>query len=139
MSFCSEHFPDDASVPDQTDLLRRIPPWHVVSDDNVGGWRPSSAAFEDDDDGDPMSVYLSTVILRESRQPESVLAGHEGYSLAAITAGLARANNQTVHPDPLPEESSHAVVCGEKRRPKNNSPRKRFARAAVWIVLNPPN
>lgn len=86
-----------------------------------------------------MSVYLSTVILGENRQLASVLAGHEGYSLASITAGLARAHDQTVHPDPLPEESSHAAVCGEKRKPKNNAPKKKFARAAAWVVLNPPD
>lgn len=138
MSFCSENFPDDPSILDDEVLFRRIPPLHHFFDENEQRYRPSSAAFEDDDDGDPMSVYLSTVILRENRQPESVLAGHEGYSLASITAGLARACDQTVHRDPLPEELSHAVVCGEKRKPKNTSPRKKFARAAAWVVLNAP-
>src|ERR1700674_870735 len=109
MSFCSENFPDDPTIKDDTSLLRRIPPWHRFFDQNENRWRPSSAAFEDDDEGDPMSVYLSTVLLRENREPSVVLAGHKGYSLASITAGLARRYSQTVHPDPLLEESSHAV------------------------------
>src|ERR1700733_6498926 len=126
MSFCSENFPDDASIVDETSLLRRIPPWHRFFDENENRWRPSSAAFEDDDDGDPMSVYILTVIIREGREPSTVLAGHENYSLASITAGLARINNQTVHPDSLPEESSHAVVCGNKGKDKKNAPKRRF-------------
>ena len=86
-----------------------------------------------------MSVYLLTVLLGENREPSSVLAGHEGYSLASITAGLARTHNQTVHPEPLPEESSHAAVCGDKgKSSKKSAPKKQFALAAEWTVLNPP-
>jgi hypothetical protein len=85
-----------------------------------------------------MSVYLSTVLTGEGREPSSVLASHDGYSLASITAVLARSYNQTVHPEPLPEESSHTLVCGEKRKGGNNAPKKQFARAANWVVLNPP-
>lgn len=138
MSFCSENFPDDPSIEDGASLFRRIPPCHCIFDKNENRWRPSSAAFEDSDDGDPMSVYLSIVLLRENREPSVVLAGHEGYSLASITAGLARMHNQTVHPDPLPEESSHAVVCGDKGKNKKSAPRKQFAKEAAWIVLDPP-
>jgi len=138
MSFCSENFPDDSSIADDTSLLRRIPPWHRFFDENENRWRPSSAAFEDDDDGDPMSVYLSSVLLQENRKPSTLLAGHDRYSLASITAGLARTSNQTVHPDALPEESSHAVVCGDKGKDKKNAPKRRFAKAASWVIFDPP-
>ncbi len=138
MSFCSDNFPDDPSIQNDTGLFRRIPPWHHVFDGNQNRWRPSSAAFQDDGDGDPMSVYLSSVLTAEQRDPSTVLAGHVGYSLASISAGLARSKDQTVHPDPLPEETSHAVVCGEKGTNRKNAPRKVFASQAVWIVLNPP-
>lgn len=137
MSFCSENFPDDPSIQGDTELFRRIPPKHYFFDENENRWRPSSAAFEDDADGDPMSVYLSTVMLRENRAPACVLAGHEGYSLASITAGFARAQNQTVHPKPLLDESSHAVVCGDKRKGKKKAPRRQFALKATWVVWNP--
>ena len=133
-SFCREHFPDDLSIQDETELMRRIPPWHFVRDDNLGTIRPSSAAFEDDDDNDPMSVYLATVLAAEQRDTNTVLAGHGGYALASITAGIARSKNQTVHPDPLPEETSHAVVCGDKRSGSNNSAKKVFARSAKWVI-----
>jgi len=136
-SFCLEHFPDDPSIADESELLRRIPPQHFFRDDNSGLVRPSSAAFEDDDDSDPMSVYLATVLAAERRQATSVLAGHEGYALASITAGLAREKNQTVHPDPLTEETSHAVVCGDKRSGNKKSAKKAFAMNAKWVVRPP--
>jgi hypothetical protein len=139
MSFCSDNYPDDASISNSTNLLRRIPVWHVYFDQNLGRWRPSSAAFEDDSDTDPMSVYLSSVLTIENRQPSSVLAGHEEYSLASITAGLARANNQTVHPDPVPEETAHAVVCGDKGKKSSSAPKRQFAKNAEWVVLKPPS
>jgi len=131
---CAENYPDDQAIPNDTQLFRRIPPCHCFFDENMHDYRPSSAAFDDDDDGDPMSVYLSTVLGAEGRQPASVLAGREEYSLASITAGLARQLKQTVHPQPVPEESSHTVVCGDKPQ----SRRKKFALGAIWVVLNPP-
>lgn len=137
MSFCSENFPDDPSIQNDTDLLRRIPPKHFFFDENEQRWRPSSAAFEDDDDGDPMSVCLSSVLLVEKRQASGVLAGHEGYALAAISAGLARVHGQTVHPKPLPEETSHAAVCGDKGKSKKSAPKKQFALQATWVVRPP--
>jgi hypothetical protein len=137
MTFCSENFPDDPSIVGGTDLLRRIPPQHFHFDYNLNRLRPSSAAFEDDGDGDPMSVCLSSVLAAETREPATVLAGHEGYALASITAALAREHQQTVHADPLPEESSHAVVCGDKESGKKNAPKRKFALAATWVIAPP--
>jgi hypothetical protein len=133
-TFCLEHFPDDPSIGNEAELLRRIPPTHFIRDDNLGRLRPTSAAFEDDDDGDPMSVYLTTVLAAEHREASSVLVGHAGYALASITAGLAREKNQTVHPDPVPEETSHAVVCGDKRSGGKKSAKKTFAQSARWVI-----
>src|SRR5260370_41973946 len=137
MTFCSENFPADPPIPNATELLRRIPPWHVHFDANENRLRPSWAAFEDDGDDDPMSAYLSSVLAAESREPSTVLAGHEGYALASITAALAREHLQTVHRDPLPEESSHAVVCGDKEAGKNNAPTSTVALAGIWVIAPP--
>lgn len=52
--------------------------------------RPSSAAFEDDDDGDPMSVYRRDIIDSEGGTVARVMAGHEGFALASLTAGQVR-------------------------------------------------
>jgi len=132
-SYCAEHYPDDPTVADGADLLRRIPPNHVIYDENLKQHRPSSQAFRDDRDGDPMSVYLSPVLVSENRELSAVLTGHQGFALAAVTAGLARSLSQTVHPDPIPEESSHAVVCGDKESGSRRVART-LAKAAVWVV-----
>lgn len=81
-----EEYGDDPTISDEAELWRRIPPWHVVSDQNSGQRRASSAAFDNDPDGSPMSVVLAA----ESGGPAAALAGHPEYALATITAGLAR-------------------------------------------------
>ena len=118
---------------DDVDVLRRIPPWHFHFDKNLNRWRPTSAAFQDDDDGDPMSVYRRDVIESEGGDARRVMTGHEDYALAALTAGQVRSKNQTVFPDPLPEESSHAEICG----PKPKSIMRWFARQAAWVIPPP--
>ena len=95
--------------------------------------RPSSAAFVDDRDGDPMSVYRRDVIDAEGGDVGRVLIGHEGYALAGITAGLVRSREQTVFSNPLPTESSHAKACG----PKPRRVTREFAKHAEWIVAPP--
>jgi hypothetical protein len=137
-SFCTQRYPDDPSISGSTELLRRIPPAQIIFDQNLQRHRPTSQAFRDDLDEDPMSVYLSSILAHEGRPPSAVLAGHDGFALASVTAQLARSLSQTVHPDPLPDETSHAVVCGNKESGGKNAPRKRFAEAAVWVVA-PPN
>lgn len=130
---CARNFPDDPTVADATALLRRIPPLHFFFDQKLGRTRPSSAAFEDDEDSDPMSVYRLDVIESEGASVERVMVGHAGFGLASLTAGQMRSKNQTVFPDPLPDESSHAKVCG----PKPRHVRRWFASQAVWVI--PPS
>ena len=83
---CNEQFPDGAEVLDASRLLRRVPPTWIIFDDNLGRWRPTSAAFEDDRDGDPMSVYRRDIIEAEGGSILRVLAGHDGYWLASLIA-----------------------------------------------------
>lgn len=130
---CAKDFPDDRTVSDGVALLRRIPPRHFYFDETLNRRRPSSAAFEDDSDGDPMSVYRGDVIESEAGDIRRVMIGHEGYALVALTAGQVRSKSQTVSPDPLPEESSHATVCG----PKTGATRRWFSRQARWVILPP--
>lgn len=130
---CAANFPDDPSVPANSALLRRVPPWHFVCDEASGRRRPSSAAFEDDDDGDPMSVYRRETIEAEGGDVSRVMTGHEGYALASLTAGAVRSRNQTIHPDPLADESSHTQVCG----PKPKSTCRWFAKNAEWVIAPP--
>lgn len=121
---------DDPTIPDEAQLWRRIPPWHFYYDETVGRQRPAKAAFSDDPDGSSMSVVLAA----ESAGPASVLAGHTGYALAAITAGLARACGQGIARDPRPDEPAHALIFGRK----TDSIMRRLARGSTWVVP-PPN
>ena len=130
---CAKSFPDCQSVGDEIALLRRIPPMHFYYDHKLRRLRPSSAAFEDDSDGDPMSVYRTDVIAAEQGTVERVMVGHESFGLVALTAGQFRSKQQTIFPDPLAEESSHTKVCG----PKTHSNRRWFAKEAKWKI-HPP-
>jgi hypothetical protein len=132
---CSLKFPNDPKVADDAALLRRIPPWHFYFDPKLGRKRPTSAAFEDDDDGDPMSVYRLGVIESEGGNTQRVMAGHPGFALASLTAGQVRSKLQTVFPHAQPEESSHAKVCG----PKTDAVRRWFAAQAEWVIDPPAN
>ncbi len=127
-------YEDDLTIPNDADLLRRIHPNWVVMDDNAGGWRPSSAAFENHRNGTPMSVYLGEVLVTAGREYEDVIAPFPGHSLAKFTADLARQNDQGIAREPSPEEPAHAVVFGDK--PKRV--RKALAKAAQWVRLIPP-
>lgn len=130
---CAKNFPNDPTIARSEALLRRVPPKHFYLDENLGRWRPSSAAFEDDDDGDPMSVYRQDVIESEGGSIRRVMPGHEGYALASLTAGQVRSKDQTVHPNPLLEESSHTQVCGDK--PKSTC--RWFAMQSEWAIPPP--
>jgi len=111
---CAERFPDDPSIPDQVQLLRRIPQKHLIHDANPERVRPTSAAFDDDDDLSPMSVCLANILAAEGRRPEAVLVGHPNFALAALTAGLVRAHRQTDLPPCFEAEFSAEIECSVK-------------------------
>lgn len=122
---------DDLTIRDTDDLWRRVPhtPRHIVWDGNRNCHRVSSAAFDDDADGEPMSVVLAA----EAGDPTGVLRGHPGYGVVAFEAGVARSRQQIVVRDPLPDQPTHGLVVGRK----TDSVRRAFARAARW-VRRPP-
>lgn len=123
---------DDPSVTDEAKLLRRIPPdWIVPDPKNPAGKRASSQAFDDDRDGKPMSVQLADVLTTHGISVTQVLAGHDGYALTAITAGLARTNGPGIIRTPRENDPAHAEVFGKKSK----SVRKKLADGAVWVIL----
>jgi hypothetical protein len=75
---CAKNFPDDPTIAHSEALLRRVPPKHFYLDENLGRLRPSSAAFEDDDDGEPMSVYRKGIVEAEGGTIGRIMHGHEG-------------------------------------------------------------
>ena len=124
-------FVDDAAIPNEADLWRRIPPWHFVSDETTGGRRVSSAAFDNDPDGQPMSVFLASVMEETCRGPADTVLGHVGFGLASFTAGLARSCGQGVASDPEPDEPAHAVVFGRK----TDSVRNKLRRGSRLLIV----
>ena len=121
---------DDPTIHNEDVLWRRIHPRWVKPDEKIGGVRLTSEAFQNSSDGSPMSVVLA----KEHGNPEAVLEGHEGYSLASITACLARENCQGIARDPTQENPAHALVFGKKTEATS----KKLARGAEWVVPPPP-
>ncbi len=121
---------NDPSIPDSARLLRKIHPDWIVFDLNTKTKRVSSQAFCNSPCEDGMSVYLESVLISEGRDPPSVLVGFDRDSLLSITAGWARSFAQGVIRDPLPEETAHAQVIGEK----STNTRKKLAKQYEWVV-----
>jgi hypothetical protein len=103
---------DDRSIPDCTELWRRIPHRHWVPDDSVpNGWRLSSAAFDD--------YEMSVVIADECTGGLSTLLhNHERFGVASFTVGQVRAHGWGVVRAPDDELPGHAHVMGKKSHGK---------------------
>jgi hypothetical protein len=119
--------PDDAPVPEDMSLYRRVHPSEIVWNDNDGCLRPGSGVFKDRE----MSVHLDDALQDEGREPESVLNGKPQHSLVSLTAGFVKSEEQAVRRTPRPDDASHGDVCGAKSQAR----RRRFARAAQFVVL----
>jgi len=78
-----------------------------------------------------MSVHLESVALAHSRTAETVLAGHDGYSLAGIAVGRIRELALGVVRIPLEAAPEHAEVLG----PKPKSVRRTLATTCHWVLL----
>lgn len=131
---------DDATIEDDERLLRRVPPWQIVWDDNLQKSRPSSAAFDDDSQGDPMSVYLTSILNQMGYTAAHTLDGHDpGFAVAAVSAGALRDEQQVVLRDPEPGapphicDPAHALVAGKKATKR----RSRIGKRASWAVAPP--
>lgn len=122
-------YADDLTIADGAVLWRRIHPMWAV-EENHGGLRVSSAAFDDSKDGSPTSVFIADIVRSTGRQAGQLLAGFKDYGLAALTAGQARAPGQRVARDPLPEEPAHAFIVGKKTKPVKRA----LAAACRWEV-----
>jgi len=123
---------DDRSIDDDANVWRNIPPWHFVRDQD-GGIRASSAAFDNDKNGSPMSVSLADVVLARGGAPQDMIRLLPGFALAAMTAALVRDCNQGIARDPRPDNPAHALVFGRKTK----SIQRKLARRATWVI--PPS
>jgi hypothetical protein len=121
---------DDVTISAEEPLLRRVRPGWIIPDHNRGRWRPSKAAFQNSDDGSPMSVHLASVLQAAGLPLTAALAGHDGYGLVSLTAGLVRSLGQIVVRDPLPNDPAHGLVVGNK----TESRRKNMMEGCEWVT-----
>ncbi len=126
---------DDPTIADDDNLWRRVPIGsnHILFDENLGRYRPTSAAFDDSPDGSSMSILIEQIVLQSGRTAQSTMVGHDSYALASITARLARTQNQAIVRDPQPDEEAHGLVCGKKTK----GVKSKLAKGAAWVIPPP--
>lgn len=125
---------DDPGIAPDVRLYRLVNPEnHVVWDDNDRRWAISSSAFQNTSGTDRMSVVLGDTLAAERRPPHDARRSKPTWHVAALTAEAARAEDQAVVRAPVPEESAHGNVVGEKGPGR----RRRLRDASEWVV--PPD
>lgn len=127
------HEADDLTVFDADPLWRRIHPSQVVSD-GQGGWRVSSAAFENSSDGSGMSTSLGRDAEAAGTTPQRALKNYQDLGMASVTAASCRSQKQTIQRDPTPDDPHHALVNGDKSK---RSIRRALANAARILIMPP--
>lgn len=123
---------DRQSVPDDSFVLRSIPPMHLKQNQDGPGRYLSSGAFspssKQHDPYQGMSVDVGALLV-EAGIPESdrMLPGHE--ALVKIRSGDLRDIDCWIGPDPrIPDNPYHGEVWrGAKLR-------KKIKRKAIWII-----
>ena len=123
---------DVEGIPNDEILWRRIFPGWWIYDENQGRTRPTSQAFNDDENGLPMSVFVARIVQSTGRNPNDVLHNHTGYALAFVTARLARECKQLIamELDPKNPDPAHAIVFGKK----TGFVRSRLAKESGWVI-----
>lgn len=148
-------FRDDIElVPDNSILLRRIPPkfyeWtksglgdeKLIPIFNSGGFQDQSATKAFELYGLPgacMSVLVLHILQENGRSPESVLADFgSSHGFAQLIAGeLRRMCNQGIQLNPTPEQPAHAVVFSKERPKKRNTDQvclRELAEQLGWFI-----
>jgi hypothetical protein len=77
-----------------------------------------------------MSVHLAEVAIEESVTPADLLGERPSFGMVALTVDTVTADGQTVVPDPLLIDPTHANVVGHK----TGGIRKKWAKVATVIV-----
>ncbi|MDP1795473.1 MAG: hypothetical protein Q8K63_15145 [Acidimicrobiales bacterium] len=132
---------DDSTVGDAEKILRRVPPWQVKWD--AGAQQPviSSAAFDDDSDDGPMSVYFDSALGQMNMTAADTLRDQAaGFGVAALTVAAVREEEQVVVRDPDPGAPAHACdpAHGLVAGTKNSKRRKRLRNQAAWEIVPSP-
>ena len=130
---------DDPSISNDAEIWRRVPfsPKQMVYLHEENRWRPSSGAFLDSSDDEPMSALLGdgdtlgrALSGKWSNPPGS-------WFIAALQAAEFRRDAQGIARQATPEDPNHLLVFGHKTR----SRMRRWAECSRWVVgqaLPPP-
>ena len=122
---------DDPSVRDNECLWRRVHPRDIIRDSESGELRPTSAAFRPSDE---MSVDIGSLTTAEA-----VLSNYPHHSLIEFTAGIVRKEGGIVVRDPLPDNPSHALVCGKNPKGRlTKSQAKKIQQSSTWVIRKTP-
>ena len=136
-------YPDDKTIDNDTLLYRRVmnqpnpPVRQIVWDGNKSCWRPSSVAFTDNR-GSPMSIAIGDTLEKEGLEPDSVLIGHENFSLVSFPAKIPRDKKLGVIRKPIEEDLEQGVVAdpahGEVVGKKTNGVKRYLKDNAEWYI-----
>ena len=77
-----------------------------------------------------MSIGLDDTLKSEGLKPESLLIGHEDFSLAMFTAEVARNKAQGIIRNPLENDPAHGEVFGKKTSGVRNA----LVSGSSWYV-----
>lgn len=134
--------PDDASIPDDESLYRRVrgDSINTVFDENLNRLRPSGAALEIADDG--LSVFIGSGVAGLGLGPDAVTDGHAGYGVAECQVAACRALELGVVPDPINPpahicDPAHALVKGEGGRKALKKKASKLAKEFVFVIAPP--
>lgn len=116
-------------INDDDTLLRRVHPTQVVEDKNLGGWRPSSGAFTDDE----LSADSEALLTKYGLNSGFCLQNYNGYSLVGLKAGFARAAGLKVDHTPKIDNPAHVDVTGKKTK----GIQRQLAAASAWVHQEP--
>lgn len=120
---------DDRSIGDNETLLRRIRPKDIHLDPLTNQYRPESGCFRSDEF---ISVHIAS--LTSHRQ---VLSNYPEFSLVEFTVAELRSIGCIVVRDPLPEDSSHALIYGTAPGGYvSKTQAKKLSKICRWVVFN---
>lgn len=117
-------------------IIRKISSQYIVPNDNTGGKRLSSMAFQPSSDPNGgMSIDLETNIVAAGLDPKEFIHSPDFVGAVAMKAGDVRNLNLRIGYDPLPENPHHGEVWGNNRPNRfSDSQKKGLRRAARWYT-----
>lgn len=120
-------------------IIRRISAQYVVPNENTGGLRLSSMAFQPSSGlNSGMSVDVETLIVKSGLDPKNYVKTPVFTGAVAFSAGDVRALNLMVGYDPLEENPYHGEVWGNtKPNHFSGSQKKGLRQVSKWYVELP--